>query len=450
MSMQRRLTIATAVVISIVAVSIGSIAVINSFSAQVNRVDSRLASDANSVKNSVRDALSTALLLAGQDDIPVTAAYISSNQELTVIKESTAKITKVPSRSVLKSAESATVGLDTDPNIRIRSVNLGDGDYVIFASSISDLVTSRNQQIKILLFVMLVSIAIAVFIVNRLIRRDIGLIAQLAAKSTLIASGDTSVRLPESHGRSEVAELTQSLNVMVTHLVDSVEKEKSIHRAMQNFLSDASHELRTPLTVIQGYTEILNQVVAEKSDQEKRAFDRIMNELKRMNELIDDLLLLAELGERQVDLSGKVALDELIKNAVQDLQVLQPNRIVSTSITANISIIGSENLLQQLFANIFQNIIRHTPSEAEVTVQLFEDSSGIRFIVDDAGPGLPAQAYDEGVQQFQRFDDSRSRKTGGSGLGMSIMNAIVDQHHGTMELSRSELGGLQTSITFPK
>ena len=177
--------------------------------------------------------------------------------------------------------------------------------------------------------------------------------------------------------------------------------------------------------------------------------------LTRMQGLINDLLMLAELGEAKPVETGMVNLSTLVQAAVDDLKALQPKRKVSASIDANLNIAGSAEYLAQLVANLFGNLRRHTPDDAKVTVSLStveataNTPAGIELTVDDGGPGLPAESYSRGISAFQRFDDSRSRESGGSGLGMSIMAGIVRQHGGRIELNQSPLGGLQTVIFMP-
>jgi signal transduction histidine kinase len=244
---------------------------------------------------------------------------------------------------------------------------------------------------------------------------------------------------------------------MVASLQHAVWVERDTQQAMQNFLGDASHELRTPLTVIKGYVEMLSTAKMT-AEQKKRAFERVNAEVLRMQALINDLLMLAELGESKPVESGTVDLSAMVSAAVEDLKVLQPKRKVIAAIDSDLVIAGSNEYLSQLVANLFANIRRHTPDDARVSVSLSAAEGagsgagadgGIILTVDDGGPGLPAESYARGISAFQRFDESRSRESGGSGLGMSIMAGIVRQHGGRIDLNQSPLGGLQTVIHLP-
>ena len=115
----------------------------------------------------------------------------------------------------------------------------------------------------------------------------------------------------------------------------------------------------------------------------------------------------------------------------------------------DVTIKGSKPLLVQLLANLISNLSRYVSDECEVSFELITDYENAILKLDDSGVGLPDSAYLEGIQSFTRFDNSRSRDSGGSGLGISIMSAIVAQHGGHLTLSRSELGGLCTTVVLP-
>ena len=449
MRLQKRLTLAAAIVISTVAITIGLIAVLSSYTTQLNQLESRLNANASAVKSAKTDPVSTALLLSGQKDIPVAVAYVDADGQLSVLQDNEIAIPENLNTEALKSASDGVTRLAQNHSILLKSVPLDDEDYVVFAVDAKPIESQRNSQLRMLIVVICLAVGIAIVAVNRLIRRDIRQLENLASRATLIAAGDLSVRLPERQGHSEVDELTEAVGSMLAHLTRLIEQEQATHRAMQNFLSDASHELRTPLTVIRGYTEILQGLPESQSEQEQRAYERMSAEIERMNQLVDDLLLLAELGEQQTISFEAIDVSQLLVDAVDDLQSLNLERNIERQIEAPVMIRGSVRLIGQLFANLIGNINRHTPANAQVRVKLSQSVDVVTIQFDDAGPGLPDEAYANQAHHFQRFDKARSRKSGGFGLGMSIMRAVVNQHGGTFVLSPSDLGGLKTTITLP-
>jgi K+-sensing histidine kinase KdpD len=143
-----------------------------------------------------------------------------------------------------------------------------------------------------------------------------------------------------------------------------------------------------------------------------------------------------------------VDLAELVSGAAEDLRAMSPSREISVSVSP-VSVLGSKALLAKLLANAIGNIARHAGQKASVSISLRAVKKMAVLVIEDGGKGLPDAAYAKGVQGFQRFDSSRSRETGGSGLGMSIMNSIVEAHSGSFAISKSSLGGLRLDIQLP-
>jgi signal transduction histidine kinase len=218
---------------------------------------------------------------------------------------------------------------------------------------------------------------------------------------------------------------------------------------MQRFLSDAAHELRTPLTVIKGYSELLGARKIESQEDQEKAFTRVDHEVKRMESLINDLLLTAELNEATHLDFELYDISSALKTHLRDFEILSPERSIESSIETALQIKASGDHIDRLVQNIFSNIKRHTPASAPVLVQLKSKGKEVHLRIEDGGPGLPEDAYNKASYEFERFDRSRSRDTGGSGLGLSIIAAIVKEHSGSISLSKSSLGGLAIYIQLP-
>jgi two-component system OmpR family sensor kinase len=268
-------------------------------------------------------------------------------------------------------------------------------------------------------------------------------ITSLARQVNEVAAGSRAVVNTRSR-TTEMRQMRGALDIILLRLQAS---KKTMHQ----FLGDASHELRTPLTVISAYLELLSQPEAKHNDEFlEKSLNKMNLEASRMQRLIEDLLQLAEIGEgnglgriEQVDLAGLVTIE------LDSLRDLQPGRHIEAYVNGPVVVPGNPELLAQLCANLFSNIRRHTSATAAVRVELVEGASWVTLTVNDAGPGLTDAAYEAGTTHFERFDKSRSRETGGSGLGMSIMTSIVERHGGRVSLSRSDMGGLCTRITLP-
>jgi signal transduction histidine kinase len=366
-------------------------------------------------------------------------------------------------------AQAVTVFEGATSAYRLRVIALPDDEYLILATSLSSQIESRDGNIRLLLWFVFASIIFGALAIALFIRRDVRKISRLVDAAGLIAAGEADVALPIGHGQSEVDRLARALRHMVDSLQESIELERTTQQNMQTFLGDASHELRTPLTVIKGYVELLQKNPDAGAEQTARAYDRMLSEANRMDDLIRDLLLLAELGETKTDTKimselSVIDLSAVVATAVDDLRILQPSRPVVLSIEPNVMVLGARELILQVLANLTSNIRRHTLATDSLRVSLHIagehsefDGGGWKAVspqvavltFDDSGRGLPEEFYAAGINHFQRFDNSRSRESGGSGLGMSILAAIVQKHGGSVTLEKSDLGGLRTEIRLP-
>jgi signal transduction histidine kinase len=449
MKLQTRLSIATATIISLVSVAIGGFAVTTSFDSDIARVDDALSVAANQAAKTTGDPISSALLAADTAAISLNVSFLTLNGDLLSLNPGSVELTETPAFSVLDSAaaQSITIYEGGTAIYRLRTVALPDSEYLLFATPLESQIASRDGNIRLLLWFVFGSIAFGAAAIAMFIR--------LVDAAGLIADGETNVPLPLGKGQSEVDRLARALSHMVDSLQNSIELERDTQQNMQTFLGDASHELRTPLTVIKGYVELLQKNPDAGAEQTSRAYERMLSEANRMDALIRDLLLLAELGETKTDTKimselSVIDLSAVVGTAVDDLRILQPTRPVVVSIEPNVMVLGARDLVLQVLANLTSNIRRHTLVTDSLRVSLrSEDALFAVLSFDDGGRGLPEEFYAAGINHFQRFDNSRSRESGGSGLGMSILAAIVRKHGGEVKLEKSDLGGLRTEIRLP-
>lgn len=448
MRLQTRFALIAGAITTLISLSIGYFAISTAFTSEIQRVDSVITGVLTQLDE--RDPLSSAVFLADESDSQLIVALVDSSGELITVRASAdgqfLEATEAMARKVL--GRTGTIGEEF--RYRARTFELGQNSYLVLAVPIRELEGNRVRNIERLALFLIIALLLAFGATRALTRPDIRKIERLANRAREIASGRNWSEEVTEKGNSEVDDLSKALNQMVRYLQNALESERSNSRKMQEFVGDASHELRTPLTVIKGYVELLGGSEVLAPDARKRALERLGSEILRMERLISDLLLLAEIGEaQQRKLEDAVNISEIVRIHISDLKLLEPGRTIEDSITPEVFILGSLPHIQQLVANIFSNIRRHTPDNAPVYAHLMYEGEGVRLIVGDGGPGLPERAYQSGIQQFQRFDSSRSRESGGSGLGMSIMQAIVGEHKGTMRLQESNLGGLEVNIYFP-
>lgn len=448
MKLRSRLSLATASITILVSLSIGVAAIATTERSEIAKLDSVMDTLLTQILHS-ENPLGDAFYYSQEISVPLAVALLPDGGELTLLTEPVGTFKKLPSPAELDQARVRSIDINGESPYRIRTFQLPDREYIIIATSLADVQNTRSKNIQSLFGFILIAVILGVLLILFFIRRDISKIEILVDTATKISEGDSSVKIEYSSGDSEVDRLSVALNKMVTSLQHALSVEKESATRMQEFLGDASHELRTPLTVVKGYVELLSKAQLVDSEQSARAYSRLTSEIERMELLIRDLLLLAELGQKTPEFNEEVDFSELVNTQVNDLKTLDSNRVVETSITGEIYLNGSRLHLQQMLANAFGNIRRHTPSDSPVEVSLSSKDGQIHLAIGDGGPGLPTKAYVEGRQHFQRFDKSRSRDTGGSGLGMSIMSGIISEHGGSIELGVSKLGGLLLEITLP-
>lgn len=294
-----------------------------------------------------------------------------------------------------------SVGTPLDgPDLRVRHVPIPEGDELIIASSLVDINRSLDLNLwKLLIFIILANILASI------------------ATSLLSRSG-------------------------------ALAQERAQRQKMQEFLGDAAHELRTPMTVVKGYAELLKGKQLD-PERESAAFERLNSELKRMDFLIGDLLLLAQIGEEGNIEFESIDLAELVRENISDFKEIAPTYPITFHGDEHAVMIGSEKYLRRFIQNALTNIRLHTPASTPVRVSIKADKQ-ITLIIEDGGPGLPPESYGEKIRGLKRFDRSRSRDTGGTGLGMSIMNAVIERHKGVFTLRKSELGGLAIEVHLPR
>jgi len=443
--LQTRLTLTSAVLITAVSLAVGGASTVGAYQHEISSARAQLLADNKQITAAKGQELSTALLLSYQQDM--TIGLIDSTKTLTVIKEGDVRLSKKPSTGLLRAAAKQAdlrVSKDGKPYL-LEAVSLANDEWVVLQLGVADAQARLMNALGSLVLYTAVADILAVLLVWVLIRRDLWQIRRLIGAAKRIASGGAA-EFPSGSGTTEVEQLAESLKSMVLQL-------QSNEVEMQRFLGDASHELRTPLTVIRGYLEMLSNPERANAEFTSRAVSKMSGEVARMQRLIEDLLLLAELGSagRPLDL-GRVDLGQFLRSEVDSLQDLQPGRSVSLSMPEGpqAEVTADAGLLSQLFANLFSNIRRHTSSATTVEVLVSRAGDGWQVTVDDGGPGLSQAAYERGVGHFERFDLSRSRENGGSGLGMSIMAGIVARHRGEVHLEPSPLGGLRTRIWLPE
>ena len=280
----------------------------------------------------------------------------------------------------------------------------------------------------------------------------VGLRPLVAVEETAekIAAGDLSARLPDAKPDTEVGRLVTSLNAMLSRIEESFAARTASENKLRRFVADASHELRTPLTAIRGFAELHRQGAVKGEAATSELVGRIENESVRMGALVEDLLTLARLDQSRELVLAPINLTELITEAVESARAAGPEHPITLKLPEEAFILGDARKIHQVVANLLTNARIHTPVGTPIAVSIESNEEGTSISITDSGPGLSQEDQARIFERFFRADPSRNRaKEEGSGLGLSIVDSVM-QAHGGKVIVTSILGeGATFTVFFP-
>ena len=397
-----RTTVATVALLTGITMGVGGFSVLHSQGAEIHKVDISLDFVAKSAYENPLQPVGAALYAVEQSSLDITLAFLTHDGQETIVNDSTLNYVGPPDFQTVDLATKQPVRISGPSPYRLRAVLVEGGDYILIARTTADIDANFRSNLQSLAGFTFALDSVAALLLFFYFRR--------------------------TNRRDESASLAR----------------------MQEFLGDASHELRTPLTVIKGYVEMLSKNQLKEEADKARAFNRVGTEIQRMESLVQDLLLLAELGESGTRDIEKIDLSEILTAHGTDFITLNPSRSVTLAISQGISIEASRDYMARFIQNALTNIVRHTDSNVAVNISLISRGKNAELLIEDAGKGLPDSAYRDDIRSLNRFDKSRSRENGGSGLGMSIMSAVIQKLGGRFSLRKSSLGGLAIVVELPQ
>ena len=280
-------------------------------------------------------------------------------------------------------------------------------------------------------------------------------IAQMTEAADAIRAGDTTRRVPPGPPGTEVARLGEAFNA----LVDS---SAATNERMRRFVADASHELRTPLTTLQGYVALHTGRAGSGSDdaapptavdpEVADALRRIGDEAARMRRLVDGLLDLARLDDAEaggVLRREPVDLAAVVRDVAADLAVVAPDRSVSVEEAGPLVAVVDRDLVTQALVGLTSNAVRHTPPGTPVVLRLGLRDGHATIEVADAGPGIPPEHLPHVFERFHRVDRGRAAASGGTGLGLALVEAVARAHGGTVAVASEPGRGAVFTLSLP-
>ena len=355
------------------------------------------------------------------------------------------------------------------------------GSTVITGLSLEGDKALIRTQLLIELAVALVGALVVALAGRTMVRSSLAPLERVARTAQRVASqplerGEVSiedrVEKADLDSSAEVGQVGGALNTLLGHVESALAARQRSETQVRQFVADASHELRTPLASIRGYTELIRREGADADLPEEAtyALERVHSESVRMTALVEDLLLLArldagrELRREEVDLVGLLVDTVADARAAGpdhdwqlDLAVLEPPADATPEEAEDFLpepplVIGDEARLRQVVVNLLANARVHTPAGSHVTTTLTREGDTLIVRIHDDGPGIAPDVRDRLFERFARGDSSRERRTGSTGLGMSIALAIVQSHGGSIDVDSStapEDHGTTFSVRLP-
>lgn len=271
-----------------------------------------------------------------------------------------------------------------------------------------------------------------------------------------IAAGDLDQRVPGADEATEVGRLARALNVMLERIqaafsarVASESRLRENEQHLRQFVADASHELRTPIAAVSAYAELFERGGATHPDDLPRIAAGIRTETARMDRLVSDLLTLARLDEGLPMEKAPVELVSLVSEAVRTATAVGPEWPLRFWASLPVEVVGDKDRLRQVVDNLLANVRAHTPPGTSAAVRVEQVDGQAEIEVRDSGPGMPADDARRIFERFYRADPARARTRGGSGLGLSIVSAIVAAHDGTVSATSAPGEGMVITVRLP-
>ncbi len=332
-------------------------------------------------------------------------------------------------------------------HLRVLSIPLVHSGHKVavlqLASELNVVDAARKDLTDILSIIWIVAVlfsGMAVWVTMGQTLKPLGAITETVEQ--INRADDLSRRIPYSGPQSD------EIGSMVGSFNQTLERLEALFTSQQRLLADVSHELRTPLTVIKGNVDLMRRM----KSLDAESLTSIDQEAGRLTRLVGGLLLLAQAESGKLTLAmKKVELDLLLTEVFQEMSILAANKVhVHLNEIDQVYVNGDRDRLKQVFINLAANAIQYTPQGGDVYLSLEHIKNQARVIVRDTGPGIPAEDLPHIFERFYRAEKSRTRgKSTGFGLGLSIVNWIVEKHGGRIEVVSQDGKGTTFAVWLP-
>ncbi len=254
---------------------------------------------------------------------------------------------------------------------------------------------------------------------------------------------------PGRHLQFEITRFGKNDRLMI---VDDVTRLQNLEQMRKDFVANVSHELRTPLTVLAGYLETLLGNSDTVSPRWLRALQQMQAQTDRMNNLVNDLLLLSRLeNDTTQQEPQRINIHALLGQVRNEAMAfgLEKHQDITLECDAGVSLLGLENNLRSAFSNLVTNAVKYTPPNGRIRIRWWADDQHAYFSVSDNGIGIEARHIPRLTERFYRADAARSTATGGTGLGLAIVKHVLLQHHARLDIQSTLGQGSTFTCVFP-
>ncbi|NUP74748.1 MAG: HAMP domain-containing histidine kinase, partial [Sinomonas sp.] len=385
----------------------------------------------------------------------------AEGQRVALQQSDLASLVAIAQSADVQSGQPDAVPVDrrlTVGHYRIVAVKTQTGDVIVTGLPLAAKDSALEQLVLMTIIVSLGGLVLIGLIGTYIIRRTLQPLDQVSSVAANVAqlpldAGEVALamRVPPSaaHPGTEVGNVGHALNRMLDNVSGALQARQESEMKVRQFVADASHELRTPLTAIRGYTDML-KMTESLSPEGTESLGRVETQSLRMSRLVEDLLTLARLDEGQPLKIAPLDLTQLVVETVTDQKVIAPDhrwRLDLPDEPVEIKADGAR--LHQVMVNLLSNARKHTEAGTVVTAGVARSATGDAVItVTDDGPGVPPELQTKVFSRFTRADKARTGTEGSTGLGLSIVQAIVEAHGGSVELS-SRPGRTEFAVYLP-
>jgi two-component system OmpR family sensor kinase len=323
------------------------------------------------------------------------------------------------------------------------------GFPVLYALPLQDVEDTVDRLIAVEVLASAGILAVLGLVTFWVLRLGVRPVKAMTATAAAIGEGDLSRRIPESAPGTEAGELGVALNKMLGRIEEAFDERTRSEGRLRQFVADASHELRTPVTTIRGYAELYRVGGLAGPADLAEAMRRTEAEAIRMGSLVEDLLNLARLDEDRPLQLQPVDLAVVVADAAGDARAVEPDRPISVEAPGPVRVLADDARIRQVVANLVANARVHTPPGTPLHLRARLDERHAVVEVADEGPGMSPEVAARAFERFYRADPARTRHTGGSGLGLSIVAAAVGAHGGEVALDTAPGHGTTVRVTLP-